>query len=277
MSIMKKNWMALAISTAAAVVVSAALATLSACKNQQPQLIEKVVFQPSQNLETVRVSLVFGDQVKTDLAGGFTIMDYGYFFVSPHTESQHFEVGFDINMSIFDEQDYVGVDPTTLLPNGMPIGLPNAVVQLSGPSPISPKFDLYGYVDLYGKSWLGLATMFQFLNNDYFPAGLTINQSFLPNDEGKPGMIASVFGAALNQDGSVLRNGGIALFANVRQLIEQYGHGGASSSSGIVIEGTPESLEVEGPAAPLFRNKPSKLLKLEQNLIRGFQGLKPLR
>ena len=269
--------MGLVMSFAAAAGVSAALATLPACKYEQPKLIEKVVFQPSQNLETVRVSLVFGDQVKTDLAGGFTIMDYGYLFVSPYTTSQHFEVGFDLNMSIFDEQDYVGVQPTTLLPNGMPIGLPNAVIQLSGPSPISPKFDLYGYVDLYAKSWLGVATMFQFLNNDYFPAGLTINQSFLPNDGGKPGMIASVFGASLNPDGSVLRNGGIALFANVRQLIEQYGNGGAISSNGIVIEGTPDTLDVEGPAAPAFRNNPSKLLKLEQNLIRGFQGLKPLR
>ncbi len=265
------------VSFGAAAFVSAALMMVPACKWQQPKLIEKVTFQPSQNLETIRVSLVFGEQVKTDLAGGFTIMDYGYLFVSPFTSSQHFEVGFDLNTSIFDEQDYVGVEPTTLLPNGMPIGLPNAVVQLSGPSPISPKFDLYGYVDIYGKSWLGVSMMFQFLNNDYFPAGLSITQSFLPNDEGKPGMIASVFGASLNPDGSIKRNGGIGYFANVRQLIEQYVNGGTSSAEAGKVEGYPESISIDGVHADKYINNPAALQKLEDNLIRGFQGLKPLR
>lgn len=274
----RKNSLAAFASAALALGVSFLLAAATpACKWTQTKLIEKVVFQPSQNLETVRVSLVFGEQVKSDLAGGFTIMDYGYLFVSPFTSTQKFEVGFDMNMSIFDEQDYVGVEPTTLLPNGMPIGLPNAVVQLSGPSPISPKFDLYGYVDIYAKSWLGLSTMFQFLNNDYFPAGLSINQSFLPNEEGKPGMIASVFGASLNPDGSIKRNGGIAFFANVRQLIDQFGNGGAISSDGKVIEATADTMEIEGPAAEEYRNNPEKLLRIEENLIRGFKGLKPLR
>jgi hypothetical protein len=114
--------------------------------------------------------------------------------------------------------------------------------------------------------------MFQFLNNDYFPAGLSISQSFLPNDQGLPGMIASVFGASLNPDGSIRRNGGIAYFANVRQLIEQFGKDGLNG-----VEGEAETLSVEGVNAHYYNNNPAELSKLEDNLIRGFQGLKPRR
>lgn len=267
-----KNYFEMAGSLAFAAMISLTLVAVPGCKVKQSKIIDKVTFKPSQNLETARVSLVFGEQVKTDLAGGFTIMDYGYLFVSPYTSTQRFEIGFDMNLGIFYEQDYVGVAPTTLLPNGMPIGLPNAVVQLSGPSPISPKFDLFGYVDIYGQSWLGVAMMFQFLNNDYFPAGLSISQSFLPNDQGLPGMIASVFGASLNPDGSIRRNGGIAYFANVRQLIDQFGRDAVNG-----IEGEAEALSVEGSNAEYYNNNPEALSKLEDNLIRGFQGLKPRR
>ena len=62
--------------------------------------------------------------------------------------------------------------------------------------------------------------MFGFLSDAYFPAGLSISQSFLNNSQGAPAILASVFGPTLNMDGTLLRSGGIALFANVRQLIE---------------------------------------------------------
>ncbi len=213
------------ISRIAGVGLVAVAVGLVGCKEQN-KIIEKVTFKPSENLEVVRISLVFTPRIQSDLAGGFAIKHYGYLFINPYTASQRFEIGFDLNTAIVNEQDYLHLSPTTVLPNGMPIGLPHAVVEIRSPDPISPKFDLYGYVDVLHQEWLGIATMFGFVNDQYFPPGLSVNQAFLQDDQGRPGVIASVFGPTVAGDGSLVRNGGIALFANVKRLIDQLGREG---------------------------------------------------
>jgi hypothetical protein len=229
------------------------------------KIIEKATFKPSENLEVVRVSLVFGPKIQSDLAGGFAIKDYGYLFINPFTTSQPFEIGFDLNTKIVNDQDYIELTPTTVLPNGLPIGLPYAVVEIRAPNPISNKFDLFGYVDVLHTSWLGVAAMFAFLDDKYFPAGLSISQVFLRDAQGRPGVIASVFGPTLNNDGTLLRNGGIALFANVRQLIDQIGR----EERTFLAE---DKVYLDGPMAPVYEQNPWQLLKLEANLLRGLNG-----
>jgi hypothetical protein len=242
--------------------------TGSACKSG-PSLIQKVTFKPSDNLEVVRVSLVFSSSIQSDLAGGFSLKDYGYLFVNPYTPSQPFEIGFDLNTSIINDQDYIKLTPTEVLPNGIPIGLPNAVVEIRALNPISPKFDLYGYVDVLKLNWIGVATMFGFLDDRYFPAGLSLSQAFLRDQQGRPGMIASVFGPTVSGDGTLLRNGGIALFANVRQLIAQAG----GHPPGQEQEFYPEGLvEVAGQGAEELRAHPAKLQAIQSRLIEGFQN-----
>lgn len=221
MELSRQRW----ISRIAGVGLVAAALGLAGCKEQN-KIIEKVTFKPSENLEVVRVSLVFTPRIQSDLAGGFAVKHYGYLFINPYTASQRFEIGFDLNTAIVNEQDYVHLSPTTVLPNGMPIGLPHAVVEVRSPEPISPKFDLYAYVDVLHLEWLGVAAMFSFVNDQYFPPGLSVNQAFLQDDQGRPGVIASVFGPTVASDGTLVRSGGIALFANVKRLIDHLGRDG---------------------------------------------------
>jgi hypothetical protein len=235
------------------------------CKKEY-KLIERVSFKPSSNLETIRVSLVFSKQVQSDLAGGFTIKDYGFLFINPFTPSEPFEIGFNLNTSIVNDQEYVAVTPTEFLPNGNPIGVGHPLVEVRGAQPISTKFDLYGYVDVSKLSWIGVAAMFSFLNDQYFPAGLTVSQAFLQNAQGAPGILASVFGPTLASDGTLKKAGGIALFANVKQLIA------AGLQEGQSLDLYPEQMpNVEGKNAAFYQGNVEALRTLEDGVLRAFQ------
>jgi hypothetical protein len=244
-------------------VLAAALAFASfGCNNPVPSIIDHVTFQPSDNLEVVQVAVVFASAIKSDFADEMTIGNYGYLFIDPFTTNQPFEVGFDLNTSIFNEQSYVGIAPTEVLPNGVPIGLPNAVVQLNDPKPISSQFDLYGYVDVLKTSWLGVAAMFQVIDQ-YFPAGLTVSQVFMRDSAGDPGIIADAFGPVLNADGTVQKAGGVALFANIRQLIAN-----GTLVAGKKTEFRPEpGLKLSGPAAASYEGRIAKLLELQKRFV----------
>jgi len=242
---------------------------LSGCK--QKKLVEKVNVEIAQNLEVIRLSLIFSEHIQSTITGGFTIKDYGYLFLNPYTEDQPFEVGFDLNTSVFNDQDYVNIEPTTVLPNGVPIGLPYAVVELRGKDPISDKFDLYGYVDVLEWSWLGVATLFGFINDSYFPVGLSIQQVFMRDDDGAAAILASVFGPTLDGEGNLLRSGGIALFANVRYLIDKLGSGRFERGDSYEFYAEP-NVYVSGPAADEFKGDDAKVYHIEQDLINAFQA-----
>ncbi|MGK5087975.1 hypothetical protein WDW86_10485 [Bdellovibrionota bacterium FG-2] len=242
----------------------ASAAVMSGCKYKS-SIIQKATFQVSENLETVRVSLVFTDKIKSDLAGGFTLKDYGYLFINPFTQAQPFEIGFSLNTSIVNDQDYISLTPTMVLPNGVPIGIPYGLVEIRSPNPISPKFDIFGYVDVLHANWVGVAAMFGFLNDEYFPEGLTVSQAFLNDGAGHAGIIASVFGPTLKADGTLQRAGGIAVFANIRQLINQ-----GQNYRGKPIDAKPlPKLYIQGPNAASYEHNGVKLQQLENNLVRG--------
>jgi hypothetical protein len=253
-------------------VVALSLFNITGCKKGS-RLIEKVTFKPSQNLEVIRVSLVFGSKIKSDFAGSFSIKDYGYLFLNPYTTTQPFEIGFDLNTSIVNEQDYIDITPTTVLPNGLPIGIPQAVVEIKSPTPIHPKFDIFGYVDILSKSWLGLAAMFSQID-EYFPMGLSVSQSFLSNAQGAPGVFASVFGPTVGSDGSIVRSGGIAVFANVRQLIEDMKAGRIKPTpeGEFVFEPSDEEIQLNGPAAPYYEEHPEALEGLYRRLLKSMNA-----
>ncbi len=240
----------------------ASASILSGCKYKS-SIVEKATFQVSENLETVRVSLIFTSKVQSDLAGGFTLKDYGYLFINPYTQAQPFEIGFNLNTSIVNDQDYISLTPTMVLPNGVPIGIPYGLVEIRSPNPISPKFDIFGYLDVLHANWVGVAAMFGFLNNEYFPEGLTVSQAFLPSSTGQAGIIASVYGPTLKPDGTMQRAGGIAVFANIRQLIQH-------STPGKEVTVKPIStIYLQGPKASEYQDNGLKLNELQNNLIKG--------
>jgi len=255
---LKSNVVKIAVSLM--VVVAAGLSSVG-CKKPS-SLIEKVVFNPSYDLSSARLSLIFKSNVQSPMAGGIDT-DYGHFFINPFTQTQPFEIGFDLDMNIFYDQDYVGLEPTMYLPNGLPIGIPYPVVQVASPSPIHPKFDLFGYVDVGHQSWLGVAVMFSFLNDQYFPPDLTVQQVFMRDVNNVPRVLAHIFGPTLDQNGTLVRNGGIGLFANVKSLIKDWNNGYKNT------EFLPEkSVKVIGKKAKKYA-KPRTLKKLENKLIRG--------
>lgn len=206
----------------------------SGCKNKN-QVIQKATFAISENLETVRVSLLFTPRVTLDLAGEFTLKDYGSLFINPFTAQQPFEIGFHLNTAIINDQDYVQLTPTTVLPNGLPIGLPYALAEIRRPEPISDKFDIYGYVDVLHTAWIGTSAIFNFMDNKNLPANMSMQQVFLRDNQGSPGVMASVFGPTVDANGNLVRHGGIALFANVRQLKEQFAGGTSIEQRGEII------------------------------------------
>lgn len=193
-------------------------ASLTGCKKQE--LIDKVTFTPSENLEVIRVALVFKKDVNLNLSTTFILKEYGSLFVNAATASTPFEVGFNLNTSIINDQEYAHFEPVEHLPNGASLGIGYPVVEIRSPEPVSADFDIFGYVDVTHGSWLGAATMFKFTNNPYFPIGMTVTKAFLQDSEGRPGVLASVFGPMFNSDGSVKRSGGIALMANIKQVLE---------------------------------------------------------
>lgn len=232
------------------------------CK-QDLKVIDKVTFKPSDNLETIRVSLVFANRIKTDLQGAFQIKDYGSIFANPFTETSPFEIGFDLNTAVMNDQDYVNVTPTTVFPNGVAIGLDHAVVEVKAENPISSKFDIYGYVDILRRNWLGVAGMLNFLDG-YFPADLMINQVFKRDHQGNPEIFAAVFGPTVNDSGEVLRAGGLSVFANVRALI----NGGKLVPGKTLSFKATESVTLSGKNAKKYDSY-KKLLKVQDRLIQG--------
>ena len=153
----------------------------------------------------------FKNSIKIGIAGLFDVKHYGSVFMNPFTDTTPFEVGFNLNTDIVNDQDYVHLAPTSVLPNGMPIGLPNPVVEIRPEHPISDKFDLYVYADVLKLTWIGVSATLH-INTGDFATGLALNASFLPNDAGDPGIMASVFGPTTNADGTLA-------FAPIEEII----------------------------------------------------------
>lgn len=240
---------------------------LSSC-GKKNRLIDKFTVEPSENLETVRISLIFAKSVKSSLTGGFAIKEYGYIFMNPFTQTEPFEVGFNLNTQIFGDQDFALLKPTQLWPNGDPNGITEALVEVRAHNPVSPNFDIYGYVDLIPPlEWLGTAIILNFMNESIFPAGLkTVTQVLKKDHQGKPQIIGSVFSPTLNLDGSLKKPGGFALLANVNTLISEMA-GKRSLSQKALSE-----IYFSGPEADRYEKDPMKLEKFRQRFVSGLNG-----
>jgi hypothetical protein len=202
----------------------------------------------------VKLQLNFSDDVESDLGGSFPVKDYGTIEVEPSTPDSPFNVGFRLNLALVYDGDFtdpVKFKPVRDLPSGQPIpiqGLDRAMVQVKLKNEVNPNFDVYAYVDVVGKEWLGLALTLKFLNSKYFPAGLSISKNFLKGDDGRARGVGAVFGPKVDNAGHMLVPGGIALFGNVRSLLKLGNANGSDKGSLAYF--------FDGPTAPYYRENP---------------------
>lgn len=238
--------------------------------NPAKQYIEKATFKLSDDLQSARVALVFTDKVKAAFETDFAIKDYGSVFTLPFEEGkQAFSAGFDLNMGVVYDTSFAQLEPTSSLPNGLPLGLPNPVVAVPAGSVSGGAAQFLAYVDIKGLSWLGMATMIEAVDAN-FPAGLSISQVFRRNKDGVPEVFGSFFGPTLNSDGTVAKAGGLAIFANVKALITS-----AKEQADGTLELRPEAgLELSGPAAAYYRSHPVELSRVGKAYAEALSSLR---
>ena len=240
---------------------------LGAGCNGGSNLIDHVSFQPSTDNQTVQVSLVFSNSIQSNLSDNMVVSSYGFLFVAPYAPSEPFQVGFTLQTEVFNDPDFAKLRTTQLLPNGLPTGIDHGMVEIEDPNPINSQFNLYGYVDVASHEWLGTVAIFDFINSQYFPNGLSVSEVFLRDGKGSPGVIASVFGPTVNSAGTMTRAGGIAVFANVKGLLANHAVG--TGASALTLRPV-QSPIVSGPRAREFQGNEAKLRRLESELIQAF-------
>ena len=89
------------------------------------------------------------------------------------------------------------------MPNGIAIGVGHKLVEIGTKEPIDDKYDIFAYLDVLEKSWLGMATMLKFLDNDILQPDVYVNKVFARDDDLRPILLAHFFGPVLNDDGSM--------------------------------------------------------------------------
>ena len=273
--------------TLSGIVLSISLIVLSigasGC-NSGNALIDGVTFSVPPNLETLKVQLNFATAIQSDLGGTFDVAasgtDYGTIEIEPSTGTNPFNVGFLLNLNIVNEQSYVNVTPVLDLPSGQPIpipGLNRAFARVKLDNQLNPNFDIYAYVDVAGKQWLGLALTLKFINNKYFPAGLSVAQGFVKDHNGNNQIYGAVFGPKVDNNGNLLVPGGIALFANAATLIAGVEEGALPASAYVKSD---KFYIFQGPNADFYnrdQKQAAKLAELFKQLLKSNSfGNKPL-
>lgn len=184
-------------------------------------VVDKVTFKYLPESNTAQVKMIFANTVQPVMAGQFFIENgYGTIFMTPFTQTQPFELGYEFNMNVLTDPLIGSMEKTDSLPNGINLGIGYPVVQIAPKDSSTDKFNMYGYVDVTNLKWMGASAMFKFMNDKNFPAGMAITNIFKLDNNKKPAIVAHVFGALLDNDGTLIRNGGIAVLANVRYLID---------------------------------------------------------
>lgn len=195
-----------------------AFLSLMGCGSKARDYLDRIVIKPSSNLEIIRMRLIFKESVRLDFAYSFPIKEYGYLFINPYSSSSRFELGFDLDTAIFKDNEYLELEPRTVLPNGVPIGIDHALVEISPKKNSDRKVNIYGYVDILQSSWLGVASLFSFIDEKVLPAEFFLTQVFKRDVDRKPSVFVKIFGPTFHSDKSLDKSGGIAIFANFKAL-----------------------------------------------------------
>lgn len=241
-----------------------ALALAVGCKKVSFSIIKGVGIEVPPNLESVKVRMDFSSDVQSDIGGVFPIKDYGQIELEPSTPTNPFNIGFRLNTSVFNEQDFVDLQAVTTLPSGQPFPfiVDRALVQVKVKEQISSKFDIYMFVDVMKAEWLGVALTLKFLDNKNFPVGLAVAQQFVPGKDGYARVAGEIFGPKVDEAGNLAVPGGIAVFANVRGLINDART--ASTTNMLIYDGAQRPFLFDGPSAPHYRKNPRDAFNVGQ-------------
>lgn len=250
-----------------ALVLSASVSALTGC-NDDDKLIKEANIQFSEDLETVSIDLIFSNKIRFSFDQEFGLKQYGTIYIQGYDNSRPFQIGAILNTDVVRDNDFAQLNPTTTLPNGAPIGISTPVVEIIGTDPISGKFDLAGYIDVYTYSWLGVGAMFSFADN-FIPRDLTLSNVFLKDANGAPTLIGHLFGAKIGEDGSIQRSSGMAIFANFRALVSEAVRRG---SFNFRVKPTDEIL-ISGADAHRYIGRPDRLRELQERFIEGLNSI----
>ena len=157
-----------------------------------------------------------------NLAGNVDIMQYGSLYFVPPTPENGTKFGVTVNTNSFIPENWLDYGPTTTLPTGVP--LPNwieggSLVRVQVP-PVQNNYvtpDVYFGIE--GDYYLGIGLTFNFINDQSFPEGLSIQQIFY-NKQHEPIVGGTFYGPRLNMDGTMAVPGGLFVAANLTHIIE---------------------------------------------------------
>lgn len=236
----------------------AALMVFSGCDSSS--LVSSFNASVEPNLETLTTNLVFAKDVKSDLGGSFSIKDYGTIDVQPSTPETPFNVGLRLNLDIVNDLEFIRYQPTTTLPAGQPLPtlINRAMAQVKLKNDISSNFDIYAYVDILGKEWVGAVLTLKFLNN-CFPAGISITKNFLKTKNGPARGVGTFFGPKLDDNGKMLVPGGMAVFVNAKALVDE-----ARGKQLALLDTKGSAYMFGGPTGDHYAKNPSQAQHLEQ-------------
>lgn len=184
------------------------------------KVVDQVKAEVFPNLESVRISLLFDKGIQSPMGGSYEVGNYGSLFLDPSTANAPLTAGFDLKLSVVNDTNYIHYTPTTLLPSEDPLpGVINrALAQVKMERKVGDKWDVYAYLDILGREWLGVVVMLDAVDEKNFPAGLSIMENFLKDSQGNARASAVAFGAHTSNGKTT--SGGFGIFANVASLLK---------------------------------------------------------
>jgi len=229
----------------------------------------------SENLSTVDVALSLSKNIETDFGGTFDVSndgrDYGRLYLEPWTPTAASRIGFELNTEIFNDPGFnnpLFFEPTQLFPNGerLPriIDRPMAMVKLKNEdangNPIERNVDVYAYVDVKQRDWLGVAVTLKKANKKYFPEGLVLTQYLAKDAKKNPRVAVSVFGPRDGVEG----HAGISVFANVKAFM-------AAARGNSKVAARMIAYEIKKASDPVFEGPRGNYYKKNRSAARSLE------
>jgi hypothetical protein len=192
------------------------------------KIIHHVRVKLSENLENITVALVFNhENIQHNLMGNMELKDYGNVFVTPYVANPLTapEMGFTINTAIIHDREYSALKTTKSLPNGLPIELPNPVVQIHHHEALEKDVELYAYFDAIQPKWIGAAAMLSDDQSRRFSTFGSQKLVFMRDLDSRPAIFARISGPKFNDTGSLEQTAGVAVFLNYKNILAEMAGG----------------------------------------------------
>lgn len=202
---------------------------LQACNSE---LLKKLDYSISPNLESVQVELNFTKLFNSTLDGKLNVKEYGNIFLTPAKKRNPFKIGFDLSPQLFSDPDILKLKTTTTLPTGkaLPSTINRALVSLPLDSD-NIDYSIFLYADTYGKEWVGVVVLLNDFQSRHLPRDYFVTQNYFKGSDGTYKASVVVFGPSYFNKLSVEMPAGIAIFANLPALMKLEKKSGSDTGS----------------------------------------------